>query len=187
MDKKLYRDTQNKMVGGVASGLAGYFDVNVTWVRLAFILLLFAELLGILIYIVLWIVLPGKPYNPFEKPAEDAAAYGAPAQQSYDAPRPPPQATPGVETFFREKARKENNRKMVAGVIFVVLGTIFLIRQFDLLPWWFSFVKLWPLALILPGIAILVSAMNPGYTKPPSTTGQQEKPSLGPADNQPVN
>jgi phage shock protein PspC (stress-responsive transcriptional regulator) len=40
--KTLYRDTDNKMLGGVASGLAGYMDWDVTVVRLAFVFCLFA-------------------------------------------------------------------------------------------------------------------------------------------------
>ena len=76
---------------------------------------------------------------------------------------------------------------MIAGIVLVVIGSIFLIRQFHLLPWWFSFVKLWPLALILPGVAILVSAGKRSYTEPPAAAPKPEEPVADPADNQPVN
>lgn len=63
-DKKvLYRDTDNKMLGGVASGLASYMGWDVTLVRLAFVFCLFAVQGSVLAYILSWIVIPSK-YNP---------------------------------------------------------------------------------------------------------------------------
>jgi len=56
--KKLYRDSEHKVLGGVASGLAAYFAISPMWVRLAFILLAFLYGFTIIIYLVLWIVLP---------------------------------------------------------------------------------------------------------------------------------
>ena len=60
--KTLYRDTDNKMLGGVASGLAEYMNWDVTLVRLAFVFCLFAVQGSVLAYILAWIVVPGK-YN----------------------------------------------------------------------------------------------------------------------------
>ena len=56
--KKLYRDTNDKFLGGVSSGLAHYFDFDVIWVRLAWLILFFGGGIGGLIYIILWILLP---------------------------------------------------------------------------------------------------------------------------------
>jgi phage shock protein C len=58
-DKKLMR-SEDRMVAGVAGGLADYFDVDPTLVRILFVLLtlLGGGGLGILIYIVLWIIMP---------------------------------------------------------------------------------------------------------------------------------
>ena len=64
--KSLYRDTDNKMLGGVASGLAEYMNWDVTLVRLAFVFCLFAVQGSVLAYILAWIVVPGK-YNPDRK------------------------------------------------------------------------------------------------------------------------
>ena len=52
--KKLFRDGEDKFFGGVASGIGHYFDVDVIWIRLAFILLL-ASGFSILLYIILYI------------------------------------------------------------------------------------------------------------------------------------
>jgi phage shock protein PspC (stress-responsive transcriptional regulator) len=61
--RTLFRDTDNKMLGGVASGLAEYMGWDVTLVRLVFVFCLFAVQGSVLAYILAWIIVPGK-YNP---------------------------------------------------------------------------------------------------------------------------
>ncbi len=56
--KKLYRNPDDKVLGGVASGLAAYFNFEVIYIRLAFVLLIAAGGSGILIYLILWIITP---------------------------------------------------------------------------------------------------------------------------------
>lgn len=55
--KKLFRDGDDKFLGGVCSGIGHYFNIDVIWIRLAFIVLLFSGF-SPLIYIILWILLP---------------------------------------------------------------------------------------------------------------------------------
>ena len=73
--RKLYRDTDNAYIGGVSSGLAHYFGIDSLWIRLIWFLLFFGAGTGVLIYILLWILMPaaettseklamsGKPVN----------------------------------------------------------------------------------------------------------------------------
>nr|WP_287937129.1 PspC domain-containing protein [Algoriphagus sp.] len=56
--KKLFRNPDDKVLGGVASGLSAYFGVEVLYVRLAFVILTFAGGSGLLIYLILWIITP---------------------------------------------------------------------------------------------------------------------------------
>lgn len=58
--RTLYRDTDNRMLGGVASGLAEYMNWDVTLVRLAFVFCLFAVQGSVLAYILAWIIVPSK-------------------------------------------------------------------------------------------------------------------------------
>ena len=53
--KKLFRDTDNSYIGGVSSGLGHYFGIDVLWVRLAWIILIFGAGTGILLYICIMI------------------------------------------------------------------------------------------------------------------------------------
>lgn len=57
--KKLYRDTEKGMLGGVCSGLGHYFGIDAVWLRIVFLVLVFAGVgTGIIAYIVLWAVTP---------------------------------------------------------------------------------------------------------------------------------
>jgi len=56
--KRLFRDPDHKAVGGVCSGIAAYFDVDMIWIRLVMFLLIFFGGLSLWIYIILWIVIP---------------------------------------------------------------------------------------------------------------------------------
>ncbi|CAA0145634.1 conserved membrane hypothetical protein [Tenacibaculum maritimum] len=56
--RKLFRDGNDKFLGGVASGLSHYFNIDVIWVRIAFIALTFGFGFSPLVYIMLWILLP---------------------------------------------------------------------------------------------------------------------------------
>jgi phage shock protein PspC (stress-responsive transcriptional regulator) len=56
--KKLYRDTENGMIGGVLAGLGHYFGVDKVWLRIILLILVFAGGTGILAYIILWIAMP---------------------------------------------------------------------------------------------------------------------------------
>jgi len=56
--KRFYRDPGNKVIAGVCSGIAAWFHIDPVWVRLAFILAVVLFGSGILLYIILWIVMP---------------------------------------------------------------------------------------------------------------------------------
>jgi phage shock protein PspC (stress-responsive transcriptional regulator) len=56
--KKLYRDKDKGMIGGVAAGLSHYFGIDVVWIRVVSLLLFFGFGTGALAYIILWIAIP---------------------------------------------------------------------------------------------------------------------------------
>ena len=56
--KKLFRNPDDKVLGGVASGLSGYFGIDTPYIRLAFVFLTLAGGTGVLIYLILWIITP---------------------------------------------------------------------------------------------------------------------------------
>jgi len=56
--KKLYRDADDKFLGGVSSGIAHYFNVDVIWIRIAWLIAAFGFGFGFIVYPILWILLP---------------------------------------------------------------------------------------------------------------------------------
>ena len=63
MERKLTRSA-NKMVGGVCAGLAEYFDVDVTLVRVAYVFLtIFTCFAGVICYIIMAIIIPNASSN----------------------------------------------------------------------------------------------------------------------------
>jgi len=74
MSKKLYRSKKDKKIAGVCGGIAEYFDVDPTLVRLFAVLTLLLGGAGVVAYIIAWIVIPENPEqvsdNKFDKREE---------------------------------------------------------------------------------------------------------------------
>lgn len=99
--KRLQRNTQNKVIAGVCSGLADFFGIDVALMRVIFILLLVAGYSGFLIYLILWIVMPKARH------AEN---------QSYD----------NAESTVAQSGKGS----WIAGVILIAIGTLCLLDDF---------------------------------------------------------
>ena len=64
--RRLFRDTESSVVGGVCSGTGYYFGIEPIWIRLAFVLAVIFAGTGLLFYIILWIIIP-EARTPSEK------------------------------------------------------------------------------------------------------------------------
>lgn len=151
MEKKLRRSQQDKMIAGVCSGLADYFDLDVTWVRIAFVVAVILGASGLLAYLVLWIAVPRKPYLP------DYGQFTANYKVNDLANNS--NSMPGM-SYSKPKKKDTGNRRLIVGVIFIVFGTFFLLNEFNLIPDWIEFHNLWPLILIGIGIYTLSGAVK---------------------------
>ena len=134
MSKKLTRNTRDKMVAGVASGLADYFQLDASWLRVAFLLAIFFGGIGLWIYIILWIAVPER--NNFFN-------YGDFQQGT------------GYENVFEKRKENKYNGSLIGGAVLVVLGFYFLLDEFNLIPYWFELDRLWPLALVAIGLVLI--------------------------------
>ncbi|MDT3404612.1 PspC domain-containing protein [Mucilaginibacter terrae] len=142
-NKKLYRDEQNKMIGGVCKGLADYFDIDVSIVRAIFLLFLVLKGGGVLIYIILMIVLPKKPIGYFN-PGVDYTV--------------PPQADSAQPFAFEpEPKRKNSNVGLIAGLLLIFFGLILTLDEFDVIPNW-DFSHLWPVPLVAIGLILIFTS-----------------------------
>lgn len=140
--KRLYRSREHAMIGGVCAGIAEYFDIDPSLVRLALVLLFFAGGVGILAYIVAWIIVPQKPLITAAPSAETTS----------EEP---------TTTTHSDSVEEINRPRFVFGIILIVLGGLFLMGSLHV--WhWFSFFRLWPLILIIIGIMIITKGMEKG-------------------------
>lgn len=84
MKKKLYRNTKNKMVSGVCSGIADYLNIDPTIIRLiwAIITAFTAFFAGIILYVIFAIVIPEEPevydYSDYEQQNNQSTTYYEP-------------------------------------------------------------------------------------------------------------
>ena len=61
MEKKLYKSSKNKMIDGVCAGVAEYFNIDPTLVRIGLVLFSVMGGAGILAYVIMMIVMPRNP------------------------------------------------------------------------------------------------------------------------------
>ena len=143
MKRRIYRLTDNKVIAGVCSGLGEYFDIDPTWIRLLFLLSIFANGLGILAYIVAWIVIPARP-----------VVLGADGPQT---------AATGTETPLPVTAAPKNGKERRGmgfwpGLILIIIGMLFLSHQYF---FWIDFDHIWPIILIGLGAVLIYRAARP--------------------------
>jgi phage shock protein C len=70
MQKRLHRSRTERMIAGVCGGIAEYFDVDPTIVRIVWVLITFLAGVGVLLYLILWIIMPlDSPEPPGSSPA----------------------------------------------------------------------------------------------------------------------
>ena len=99
MDHRLYRSTEHKIIGGVCGGIGEHFDIDPTWIRLAFVVLTIMHGAGILVYLIGWVIIPRRP-----------------VVQQTPAPSPPPTPSPA-------------KRSLLPGLILIGLGVVFLLHE----------------------------------------------------------
>lgn len=161
-ERRLHRSASDRIMFGVCGGLAEYFDVDATLVRLIFVVITVAGGWGILAYIVLAIIMPPESAvarQPREIVRENIAELGSRARDMGEQIRAGLAGGSGtegevVEGEVSRPARATRDRHATAGLILILIGVLFLLGNMGLLGW-FSFRQLWPLILIAIGLAII--------------------------------
>ena len=104
--RRLYKIREGAKVAGVCNGLAAYFDVDVTLVRVAFAFLAFMWGSGLLLYVLMAFILPEA-----HTPAEKAAAFGGPSTAEEFIRRAKAGYYEGMKTFHDKQAHREWKRR----------------------------------------------------------------------------
>lgn len=146
MSKKLYRSKKDQIIGGVCGGIAEYFGIDATLVRLAFVLFALIEGAGIIAYIIAWIIVPERPEGQSTKSEEevyDVELDSEDEEGEYKAEE--------KNSSQGEKKSKEQ-RKRILGLILVALGIFFIVDSWIPSFYWRRF---WPVILIGLGVLLI--------------------------------
>jgi phage shock protein PspC (stress-responsive transcriptional regulator) len=132
------------MLGGVCSGLAAYFGLDPTLVRIVFVLLALGTGFGVFLYLLLWIVVPAEgaaPASPGESVGEQIGDRARDIGHEIGGALSRP--NPRLGAYF--------------GLALIGLGLIWLANSLDV-PWlrWLDFDILWPTLLIVGGIVVIL-------------------------------
>ncbi|MGI1658773.1 MAG: PspC domain-containing protein [Desulfitobacterium sp.] len=160
MTNRLYRSSREKMIGGVCGGLADYFEVDVTLVRVVALITLFMGGAGILLYLAALFIIPSDRH---ERPI----SYGGQGDHVQDIMDEVVQNVKntardfGVDSHtsssYTTSSKNYSQRGRTAGIILVALGVLFLLNQW--FPIWdalyFIISKMWPLVLIVLGAMLI--------------------------------
>jgi phage shock protein PspC (stress-responsive transcriptional regulator) len=140
---RLYRSSTHKVIGGVAGGLGEYLDFDPVLIRIALVVAVFFGGVGLLAYIIAWIIIP-------EQPRESTMSTPIDPQQTTVPPQPPPPQPQKPEP-------KQGRGSIVGGLVLLVIGFLFLAENF--LPD-FHFGDWWPLILVAIGVGMLYKAVR---------------------------
>ncbi|HER24071.1 MAG TPA: PspC domain-containing protein [Candidatus Atribacteria bacterium] len=154
MSKKLYRSRKDYMIGGVCGGIAEYFEIDSTLVRLLAVLAVLIGGGGIVAYIIAWIIIPKNPDQVSDETFEARENIKEKVKKGAK------NVIEEVKEHFESEEpshRSDKNRRILGGIIIVTIGLIFLLNGF--FPW-VGWNKLWPIILIAVGIIMMVHAFK---------------------------
>lgn len=143
----LYRSETNKIIAGVCGGLGEYFNIDPTIIRIIFILITIFAGSGILIYIILWLVIPSES-------TQHNLSQNNVSENLKDMKKT-------AEKFAHDIGRgnkseiKDKDSKAWWGFLIILLGLAFLLNNYGI----FDFSetrKLWPIILIILGLSIFL-------------------------------
>jgi phage shock protein C len=164
MADRLYRSRDDRMVAGVAGGLAEMWGADPALIRIIWALLvIFTGGVALLVYIVMAIVVP-EADDAIPTPASPTVATGDAPLPTASGWAPPPSSSAGAaEARAARHAARAERGGMPVGIILggflVLLGVFFLAREY--LPS-IDFDWFWPLVLVGIGVALLASSMGRG-------------------------
>ncbi len=145
-NQRLYRSTINRVLAGVAGGIAEHLGTDPVIIRILFVVTVLAGGGGALIYLILWVAIPERPITSqmfSETPPQDSAE-----------PSKPFNAT---DESFPRPAKPYNNNSLMFGILLIAFGALMMTANF--LPR-ISFSHIWPAAIIIAGVVLIFTALG---------------------------
>jgi len=136
------------MIGGVCGGLGKHLGIDSLWVRIFFLLLALGNGIGVLLYFLLWISMPleGQPHGVTLR---DSVRLGSQEIAEH---------TLAMRADLSQLVHRPQSRaRLIVGAVLIIWGTFNLLEYLGLPGlWWMDFDLLWPVLLILGGLALLL-------------------------------
>lgn len=135
--KQLFRSLDNKMLGGVCGGIAEYFEIDPSLVRLIFVVITLLGGSGLLVYIVLWLVMPTPKSNtnPSDVVHQNAAEMKATAAK-----------------LGRELKVGQGTTMSFGGIFLILIGLILLAK-------YLGFFRLFDSGLVIGAVFVVLGAI----------------------------
>lgn len=146
MSSRLYRSVTDKMLGGVCAGLSKYLAIDVTIVRLFFIVLSMVGGLGPLLYLILWVVIP--PENHAVDPSHPETLNSEELKERAGMVR---------DDFVDAVSSPNQNVARYIGIALILMGGFMVLKQLDV-TWlkWLNSGVIWAALILAAGVALLV-------------------------------
>ncbi len=152
MREGISRSRQNRIFGGIAAGLGEYLSIDPIIVRVLFVVSVLFGGIGILLYLIMWIVIPEEKFD-FDNNFSNSSINN----ENDDVKSNTNSKTDAENINFTFHQEKKKNGKVIFGVILIVIGIFFLgIEIFSFL----NFADLFPVILIGLGITLLWKSKN---------------------------
>lgn len=156
----------DRILGGVCSGLAAGLHIDPLWIRIAFVLLALLQGIGVVLYVVLWLVMPEPAgahpagLSRFDSMMADVSRAWHDLQGQFGGAKPAAPSAPaeGPSSPALRARSIWRNPSVALGVILVVVGLVALADNLGFVNW----NVIWPAALIVFGALLLVRRVAKG-------------------------
>jgi phage shock protein PspC (stress-responsive transcriptional regulator) len=154
---RLARLKNDKMLGGVCGGLGEYFNVDSVVVRLIFVAVTLLGGAGVLVYIILWIVVPEEGGASYAEKIHQGVEEKEKSKKEKQLKKTGEDIAEEIKKSAKSLKNHRDEGKLIFATVLIFLGLIFLAHNF--IPFW-NFTKLWPLILVIVGLAFLISSLD---------------------------
>jgi len=147
--KKFYRSRKDRIFGGVAGGLAEYFDTDIILMRLAFVVIAVLSGIGpmIIVYILAMIFVPNEGDDKDKSSKERINEFAEEFKEGTHT------VVSGIKKH-KDAIDNEHKGRNFWGFLFIAIGLIALLSRFSSLMW-FPWKFFWPIIVILVGLYII--------------------------------
>jgi len=149
MSTRITKSKTDRVIDGVCGGLAEYFGIDSTIVRLVFVALIFINGIGLFLYIILAIIMPKAEkldQSPKEIIKENVREISERVKETGEE----------LGTAFSKKTeQKHSNQAGWLGFLLILLGVFFLLENLNLIRW-FDNDLIWPFIIIFIGVWLLI-------------------------------